>query len=324
MPHLRSSHTNDSSAMMMTNEYASSTSKRSHNSNASTPKPKIQMLNFQSAIPNRLVVGQTSNHHHRHHHHHNGKEETVGVSTSLPKQQQQQQQPQQKQQVPLQDWYILVASTPYAISAQLISIPTTTTSSSSNSSSADGDKEGQGGAAATDLPDIIIPDLIHCTPISVWTCTESGLDPTEANTDRTSDHHHHHHPNDDTYATSSSKPLMSSDKTNPCVVLETLSCTPQIFIQEPTDYEFDSDYLQVAIVCGTDRNRVLSIQLSIISYIGMQGCEGRFVLTKSQRGEGIVEPLIVDSSLMEKGDVIVKKKYMKVGGRHDWQIMMLE
>ena len=149
---------------------------------------------------------------------------------------------EQSSKVVVQDWYILVASTQYAISAQLISIPTN-------------DDE---------LPDVVVPDFIHCTPISVWTC--QGADEGDSNKRYSKDY------------------------------LETLSCDPRIIIQEPANSLSQSEYLQVAIVCGTDQCRVLSIQLSIFAYVGIGGGdEGRYVLSKTQKEEHIVEPLKLDS-----------------------------
>jgi len=56
-----------------------------------------------------------------------------------------------------EDWYVLVANTPYAASAQLVSVPTKTPIS------------------------IITPDVSRCTPISIWTspkpeCSEYSID----------------------------------------------------------------------------------------------------------------------------------------------------
>ena len=148
----------------------------------------------------------------------------------------------------LQDWYILVASTTYAISAQLISVP------------------------STNVPDIIVPDFIQCTPISVWACHGASAgksSSTNANVNP------------------------SNNSSNSEAKVEVLNCDPVILIQEPTTSQ--SEYLQVAIICGTDQNRVLSVQLTIYAYVGISGCEGRYVLSKTQREDGIVEPLPIDT-----------------------------
>jgi hypothetical protein len=156
-----------------------------------------------------------------------------------------------------QDWYILVASTPYAISAQLISIPT------------------------EDVPDVVVPDFIQCTPISVWTCSGNS------NSDDAGD---------DDSSGSDGDDHGNNTKNNRA--LEILSCDPRILIQEPTTSTSKSEHLQVSIICGTSHNHVLSVQLSIFAYVGMQGCEGRYVLSKTQKEEGIVEPLKLDTDNM--------------------------
>jgi hypothetical protein len=198
-----------------------------HHESIKNIKPNLQMLNFQSK--------ENSNH-------------------------------EKGQKGSLQDWYILVASTPYAISAQLISVN------------------------SDDVPDIVVPDFIQCTPISVWTC--SGIEESEnGQGGNVKSGRNGLDEKDDLHSNASSN---SKNNYN----LEILSCDPRILIQEPTTSTSQSDHLQVAIVCGTDHNRVLSVQLSIFAYVGMQGCEGRYVLSKTQREEGIVEPLKLDTDDM--------------------------
>jgi len=219
-------------------------------------KPNLQMLNFQSK--------ENSNH-------------------------------EKGQQGSLQDWYILVASTPYAISAQLISVN------------------------SDDVPDIVVPDFIQCTPISVWTCSgiqdnENGNQGQQGQGGVASSGRNVSDEKDDLDSNASSN---SKNNYN----LEILSCDPRILIQEPTTSTSQSDHLQVAIVCGTDHNRVLSVQLSIFAYVGMQGCEGRYVLSKTQREEGIVEPLKLDTDEMirerERRKRILEHQSSSNGGKLD-------
>ncbi len=191
---------------------------------------------------------------------------------------------------PMQDWYILVASTPYAISAQLIPIP-----KSKN----------------WEIPDVVVPDFIQCTPISVWTSTPisaSGSDRFDNNLgDR------HRRPNEE--GQSPSRILTQQNQ------IEILTCNPRIVTYEPPSSSSSQEYLQVAILCGLKSNRLLSVQLSIYAYVGMQGCEGRFVMTKSSAqssstspsssspssSSSVLEPLLVDTD----EDVRRKYKYME-------------
>ena len=75
-----------------------------------------------------------------------------------------------------QDWYILTASTPHAISAQLISIPLAKdkkSESDNNNNTKRGARSGNNNHHKDDIPDIVVPDFVQCTPISVWTSTSS-------------------------------------------------------------------------------------------------------------------------------------------------------
>ncbi len=185
------------------------------------------------------------------------------------------------------EWYILVASTPFAISAQLVPVPKT--------------REG-----------IVEPDLIQCTPISIWTCAETNeYDFKDIITSFSDDDND----NDG-----------GGDQRNKNM-LEILNCNPTILIQESSSHLHDKkssgtggintatnngESLMVSVVMGTTHNRVLCIQLSIFSYVGVTGKEeGRYVLSKTpqnnngpatatsintMKGSGnILEPLPLDT-----------------------------
>ena len=172
-------------------------------------------------------------------------------------------------------WYILVASTPYAVSAQLVPVPKS--------------------------PDTIVtPDLIQCTPISVWTCAEAcdgGIQQYIVMNDNVD--------------SSNEQPLPRKNHSK----LEILSCHPKILIQESSSSTTTPrsrsskkkkiESLIISIVLGTTHSRVLSIQLSISSYVGISGeDEGRYVLSKvadsisNNNDNGMIEPLPLDTDEM--------------------------
>lgn len=177
------------------------------------------------------------------------------------------------------EWYILVASTPFAISAQLVPVPKT--------------RDG-----------VVQPDLIQCTPISIWTCSQ--------NEDSTQSNVFGMNTGNEDIDLDEGKERREEKK------VEILTCDPVVLIQESfrsegTAYEHENNYngtsgesLSVSVVLGTTHSRVLCVQLSIFSYVGASGREeGRYVLSKAvensehsiQRG-GILEPLPVDTEEM--------------------------
>ena len=209
-----------------------------------------------------------------------------------------------------QDWYILTASTPHAISAQLISIPLAKdkkSESDNNNNTKRGARSGNNNHHKDDIPDIVVPDFVQCTPISVWTSTSSqpktkkSKHPLEDSDDEDDDNGGELFGKD---------PKQSSSQ----MEFETLSCKPRILIRTPPQQtslsspsssggggtgenvsvssplnsdQSSSSYLQVSILCGLNSSRLLSVQLSIYAYIGMQGCENRFVLSKNSGAVGI-------------------------------------
>lgn len=177
------------------------------------------------------------------------------------------------------EWYILVASTPFAISAQLVPVPKSRDT-------------------------IVQPDLIQCTPISIWTCSQNE----EISQATTS---HSNSGNGENYQNDNTEEAKEQNK------IEILTNHPVILIQESfradgSSYQHEKSYgasgesLSVSVVLGTTHSRVLCVQLSIFSYVGASGREeGRYVLSKAvessehsiQRG-GILEPLPLDSDDM--------------------------
>ncbi len=165
------------------------------------------------------------------------------------------------------EWFILVASTPYAISAQLVPVPKS--------------REG-----------VVTPDLIQCTPISIWTCSQTE---------------------ELVHFGSKDRDEAGGNEQKEEKILESLNCNPIILIQESFRRESTHQHeklhntsgesLSVSVVLGTTHSRVLCVQLSIFPYVGASGKEeGRYVLSKAvenseqsiQRG-GILEPLPLDS-----------------------------
>ena len=242
-----------------------------HDQDVNKIQPTLQMLNFQSK-KNTTGAGASAN----------ANEKSTGTYSSSGNGGSSTRKSVNDEKELVQDWYIIVASTPYAISAQLISIP-----------------KGTNG----EVPDIVVPDFIQCTPISVWTSTPV------VNYDGEIDEIEGQEGQGQGQGQESKSKYHSKN-------LETLNCEPRIVTQEPPPTSSSQEYLQVAILCGLKSSRLLSIQLSIYAYVGMQGCEGRFVMTKAQKSgnnggasmvggygygyggygeEGIIEPLIIDS-----------------------------
>ena len=217
-----------------------------HHGNIINSQPDIQMLNFQSRSSSANASASAS------------ASASGGTSASTSKSG----KGDNNNVKHVQDWYILVASTPYAISAQLLSIP----------------KSSNG-----EIPDIVVPDFIQCTPISVWTSSARNDSTDQQNRDTTS-----------TSAVTQTQ-TQTKPQPQPQPQIEALHCKPRILTYEPPPTSSSQEYLQVAILCGLESNRLLSVQLSIYAYVGMQGCEGRFVLSKSQSEGKILEPLLVDT-----------------------------
>ena len=176
------------------------------------------------------------------------------------------------------EWYLLVASTKFSVSAQLVPVPKSRDS-------------------------VVVPDLIQCTPISIWTCSENNELQYENNANNNGQEQNTIHDDDDKYEILNCDPIILIQDEGSKNITHDLSNNYELESKRSANYGRKSDPLMVSVVLGTRRSRVLCVQLSIFSYVGVAGrAEGRYVLSKATDSNdqahgmrGIVEPLPLDS-----------------------------
>mmetsp|Transcript_4547 Transcript_4547/g.5234 ORF Transcript_4547/g.5234 Transcript_4547/m.5234 type:complete len:1732 (+) Transcript_4547:341-5536(+) len=231
------------------------------------------------------------------------------------------------------EWYLLVASTPYTVSAQLVPVPKS-------------------------RDNVVVPDFIQNTPISIWTCDPNTGTGTKKKKKRNNSTTDDYDVETDLKQDDKEDEKEEDESKQQEQEMEILNCHPLILFQrnessQPSNSLFSksattattistssassSSSLSVSIVIGTTHNRVLSIQLSIFSYVGISGSNenNRFVLHKvsssldgsgesgsnniehndqlqqKQRQKGIIEPLPIDTDEMIQ---LKMKKMMEIGG----------
>ena len=165
----------------------------------------------------------------------------------------------------LDEWYILVAYTQHAVSAQLVHVPGSYI-------------EGLNDSIEGEDEDLnpVVPNLTRYTPLRVWTSLASSSS-----------------------AASMASMEPESNSSLP-MGIETISCPIRILVQKPSLslLAHESECLKVAILFGTSHSRLLAQQLSLQSVTVMDEGE-RFVLFKAPSGENSIEPLPLDRSMEE-------------------------